>query len=378
MQHSVNFLGHVVSEKGISCDPKKIEYVQNIETPATRTEVRSILGLGNYYRKFIKDYALITYPMQQLTHLDVGFQWGLDEQMSLDRLKNALSSAPVLAYPSPSEDCPIIVDTDASDYQIGGVLSQIQDGEERVIAYSSKGFVGSQKRWCTTRRELWAMIYMVTHAFRHYLLGREFTLRTDHSSLIWVESFVAKASEALCRWLFYLEPFRPYMKIIHRPGPKHGNADAMSRVETRKCPREDCPDPGHKVARKKVKKIQNVFYTNINKPPPPHKLNPVTDANIDGDAMLVPSLTLVEMECQQHRDPDINKFKQLLKKHEHKPGSKELSGESHEVRTYCAMWSEFLLYDDILYRRKKESKMSCDRLVLPKSCRKDIMTTMHE
>ena len=68
------------------------------------------------------------------------------------------------------------------------------------------------------------MIYMVTHAFQHYLLGSNFTLRTDHSSLIWVESFVAKVNEALCRWLFYLEPFRPYMKIVHRPGPKHGNA----------------------------------------------------------------------------------------------------------------------------------------------------------
>ena len=85
----------------------------------------------------------------------------------------------------------------------------------------------------------------------------------------------------------------------------------------------------------------------------------------------MPSLTLVEMEPQQHRDPDIKKFKQLLKMHNEKPGSKELSGESHEVRTYCAIWSEFLLYDNILYRWKKDNKMtSCDHLVLPKSYRK--------
>jgi hypothetical protein len=73
----------------------------------------------------------------------------------------------------------------------------MQNGEESVIMYSSKGFLGSQKKWYTTRWELWAMVYMVTHEFRYYLLGRNFTLRTDHSSLVWVESFVTKANEAL-------------------------------------------------------------------------------------------------------------------------------------------------------------------------------------
>ncbi len=87
--------------------------------------------------------------------------------------------------------------------------------------------------------------------FSYYLLNQQFTLRIDHSSLMWLDSFHDKATDVLARWLHFLEPFRPYMIILYRPGKLHGNADALSRIDKRPYPREDCPDHGHLI--KKVK-----------------------------------------------------------------------------------------------------------------------------
>ena len=102
-----------------------------------------------------------------------------------------------------------------------------------------------------TRRELFAIIHFVTVKFSFYLLGQNFMLRTDHSLLRWLESFHNKATDVLARWLHYLEPFRPQMTILYRPGKNLGNADALSRLDTRPCPREDCPDHGHLVRKEK-------------------------------------------------------------------------------------------------------------------------------
>ncbi len=151
---------------------------------------------------------------------------------------------------------------DANNYVIGAVLSQVQDGKERVIMYGSKGLVGSQAKWCTTYRELWAIVYFVTTPFSFYLQVREFILRTDHSSLQWLKGFHDKASNVLASWLYFLEPYQPHMKIEHRAGIKHGNVDALSRFETRSCPRLDCPDPGDQVSKRNLSKTKDHVIIN--------------------------------------------------------------------------------------------------------------------
>ncbi|MBL0686805.1 MAG: hypothetical protein JJV94_03145 [Sulfurospirillum sp.] len=96
-----------------------------------------------------------------------------------------------------------------------------------------------------------AIIHFVTMKFSYYLLSQEFTLHTDHSSLRRLDSFHDKATNMLAQWLHYLELFSPYMTIMYRPGQLHSNADALSRIDKRPCPCEDCPDHGHLI--KKVK-----------------------------------------------------------------------------------------------------------------------------
>jgi len=118
-----------------------------------------------------------------------------------------------------------ILDTDASDHNIGAVLSQVQEGQEVVVAHYSKSLSTAERSYCTTRKELLAVIKSVKH-LRPYLYGRRFRLRTDHASLIWLCKR-AEPSSQVTRWLEILAEFS--YRIEHRPGRKHGNADGLSR-----------------------------------------------------------------------------------------------------------------------------------------------------
>jgi len=134
-----------------------------------------------------------------------------------------------LAYPDPAKE--YILDTDASNHNVGAVLSQVQDGREVVVAYYSKALLAPKKDYCTTRRELLAVVKAVKH-FRPYLYGRTFRLRTDHASLIWL-CRRAEPSSQVARWLEILAKFS--YRIEHRPGKKHGNANRLSRRQADGC-----------------------------------------------------------------------------------------------------------------------------------------------
>ena len=170
-----------------------------------------------------------------LTRKSVRFSWDQSCQNAYERFKSMLVTAPVLAYPKAEEQ--YILDTDASNHAIGAVLSQMQDGEERVIAYASKALHGGQENYCTTKRELLAAVAFVEH-FRYFLFGTHFTIRTDHASLKWLRNF-KNIDSMLARWLATLEKY--HYESVHRKGSQHSNADALSRLPLRKCPREDCP-----------------------------------------------------------------------------------------------------------------------------------------
>ena len=142
-----------------------------------------------------------------------------------------MTSAPVLTLPNAQDT--FILDTDASDYAIGAALSHVQKGQERAIAFASFSLEPEQRRYCTTRKELLAVVRFTRH-FRHYLLGRPFLIRTDHSSLQWLMNF-RNPSGQIARWLEELSQYD--MQIAHRVGSKHENADAMSRLpEPNECP----------------------------------------------------------------------------------------------------------------------------------------------
>ena len=229
----VAFLGHILSTDGIATDPAKTEKVAKWREPTSRREVQQFLGLANYYRRFVQDFAKIAKPLHRLTEKTARFVWTQECQKAFEELRSRLVSAPILAFPDYEKE--FIVDTDASNDGIGAVLSQIQeDGNEKVIAYASRVLSKPERQYCVTRRELLAVVTFLKH-FRHYLLGRRFTVRTDHGSLTWLQNFREPEGQ-LARWIERLQQYN--FTIIHRPGRSHGNAYAMSCLPCRQCGRE--------------------------------------------------------------------------------------------------------------------------------------------
>ena len=133
----VEFLGHIVSAEGVRTDPSKTEKVAQWPVPTSRKEIQQFLGLANYYRRFVKDFATIAKPLHRLTEKTAKFEWTDECQAAFKEIRRRLVTAPILAFPDYTR--PFILDTDASDTGIGAVLSQVQkDERERVIAYASR------------------------------------------------------------------------------------------------------------------------------------------------------------------------------------------------------------------------------------------------
>ena len=226
------FLGQIVSKGSVSADPVKVQKVRDWPEPRTAKELSSFLGLCTYFKKYVKDFARIASPLFHLTNRDVRFEWTSVHAAAFEKMKAALTSAPVMALPRFGPDAGIFtLDCDASNESIGAVLLQEQDGVERVIAYDSKRLSKSQRNYSTTKKELLACVVFVQQ-FSHYLMGKKFRIRTDHSSLQWLLNF-RNPSGMLARWLEILGNYQ--FDILYRPGSQHTAADAMSRRPDESC-----------------------------------------------------------------------------------------------------------------------------------------------
>ena len=222
-QRNVEFLGHVVSENGIAMQDEKISAIRDWPPCRNVTEVRAFMGLSGYYRRFVKDFSLIATPLYSLMKKGVEFVWTKECQEAFDELKRKLMTGPILALPK--NEGMYVLDTDASDFGLGAVLSQQQPEGERVIAYASRTLNKAERKYETTRKELLAVVNGLKQ-FRQYLLGRHFVVRTDHAALSWLRR-TAEPMPQLARWLTFIEQFD--YEVVHRPGTKHGNADGLSR-----------------------------------------------------------------------------------------------------------------------------------------------------
>ena len=243
----VSFLGHQVSEEGISTDPEKIQTIKEWPQPRNVKEVRQFVGLASYYRKFIRSFATICKPLHKLTEKDQLFVWTPEAQTAFDTIKTLLTTAPVLSYVDPSGQG-FVLDADASNVGIGSILHQLQDGEEKVIGYFSRCLTRAERKYCTTRKELLAVVASVKH-FHHYLYGQEFVIRSDHGSLRWILNFRNTGEGQLARFLETLSAYS--FQLQHRAGRLHLNADTMSR---RPCYADNC----QYCARYEVKYLPNL------------------------------------------------------------------------------------------------------------------------
>ena len=152
----VSYLGHVVTEEGITADPGKVEQIRTWPVPESSMEVKSFLGLASYYRRFIPAFSTVAQPLYKLTEAKTEFVWTGQCQQAFDSLKGLLTSARVLAYPT--REGKFVLDTYVSDHGIG---AQLQDGVERPIAFASRTLSKSERNYCVTHRELLAIVEFV-------------------------------------------------------------------------------------------------------------------------------------------------------------------------------------------------------------------------
>ncbi|KAJ4802427.1 polyprotein [Rhynchospora pubera] len=171
----VEYLGHIISKDGVATDASKVEVMLNWPEPKTIRELRGFLGLTGYYRRFIKNYGVISKSLTDLLKKN-SFGWNEQAQEAFGKLKRAMSSAPVLALPDFTQ--PFYIETDACDVGVGAVLSQ----GGRPIAYLSKSFGPKNRGKSTYEKELLAVL-MAIDKWRHYLQGKQFIIKTDHQSL---------------------------------------------------------------------------------------------------------------------------------------------------------------------------------------------------
>lgn len=227
---SVSYLGFEIDAEGIHKTDGKIKAIKNVKVPSTVSELRSFIGLVNFYGKFVPDLSTIAAPLYDLLKKDVDFNWDDGCQHAFKQLKEELTSKRFLTHYQP--DLPVRLACDASAYGLGAVLSHVlPGGEERPIAYASRTLQKAELNYSQIDKEALSIIYGVKH-FHYYLYGRHFELLTDHKPLLAIfgekSELPAMIAARLQRYAVTLSGYDYEIKF--RPSVKHGNADALSRL----------------------------------------------------------------------------------------------------------------------------------------------------
>ena len=225
-QSRVEFLGYIISHEGISMCMDKVQSILEWPTPSCVKDIQKFMGLANFYRRFINKFSDMAKPINNLLKKDVKFVWGAIQDEVFNKLKNAFTSAPILTLPDPNK--PFYVETDASNFAVGAILSQ-HDSENKLhpCAFYSRTLKDCETRYTVYDKELLAIVSAL-HEWRQHLQGAKFPfiIFSDHKNL----QFAKKPevlSDRQIRWLEFLSKFE--FTIQYRPGNKNGKADALSR-----------------------------------------------------------------------------------------------------------------------------------------------------
>jgi hypothetical protein len=223
---SVAFLGYVVSSAGLSMNMQKVACILAWDPPKTRTALQSFLGFANYYRRFIAGYSKMVKPLTSLTKRDSVYKWTEEAQAAFENVKQSFTSAPLLRHADMTK--PFVLETDASQFAMGGVLSQRDEsGKLLPVAFYSSQLKGSELNWPIHDKELYAIV-SAFRVWRHYLKGTPHTttVYSDHRNLSY---FMAKnlVNDRHIRWSMELSDAN--FVINYRPGTTMGKADALSR-----------------------------------------------------------------------------------------------------------------------------------------------------
>ena len=424
-QKSVRYLGHVVSEYGVETDPEKIAALKTWPVPRNLKELRSFLGFSGYYRRFIKNYAAIVKPLNELTRgypplrknikgrvtgdpyhdpkQPFGGRWTPECQNTFHALIEQLTTTPVLGFPDPKK--PYILHTDASTTGLGAALYQMQDGKLRVVAFASRGLSHSESRYPAHKLEFLALKWSVTEKFHDYLYGSPFTVVTDSNPLMYILTS-AKLDATSYRWLAALSNFS--FKLQFRAGKLNLDADGLSRR-----PHEDYQEDSH--SQKEQERISRFTQQYLDDTSATEVISPaVVDAicqsclirtsldsesrqvditlveslAISADAIpdsyiseephglpVIPSLSHHDLKEKQRADPCLREVICQMETGEKIPPT--VRTELPELPYLLREWNRLELQHGILYRRRQEGDQIFYQLVLPEELRELVLQSLH-
>lgn len=220
----IEVLGYRISSLGIKPSENKLRAMQDVSAPTSAKDVKRLLGLFSYYRKFVPDFARITLPFTKLLKKGVKFHWDSKLQDSFDHIKKLMCSSPILSYFSNDKSNTVRLYVDASNEAIGSVLMQGKS-EMSPIAYASRKLTDAEKRYSTTEKECLSLVWALRY-FRHYLWGLKFQVVTDHRALCWLQE-KRDMSGRLARWALAIQEWD--FDIVHCSGKSNVVADFLSR-----------------------------------------------------------------------------------------------------------------------------------------------------
>uniref|UniRef100_A0A9J7XM44 Reverse transcriptase domain-containing protein n=1 Tax=Cyprinus carpio carpio TaxID=630221 RepID=A0A9J7XM44_CYPCA len=226
-QKSLRFLGHSVTAQGVQPDTEHLQAIVQAPAPKDASSLRSFLGMLSWYNKFIPNYATVVEPLRACLRQEGPFQWSEETENCFVTLKKLLVASPALALYDPN--LPSIISTDASDYGLGAVFTQIHpDNTERTVAFASRSLTQTERKYATVEKEALACVWAV-EKWRTYLWGRKFTLRTDHQALttLLCTKGADRAGMRIARWAARLLCFN--YDVVYRAGLLNCTADCLSR-----------------------------------------------------------------------------------------------------------------------------------------------------
>uniref|UniRef100_A0A3B3XY23 Gypsy retrotransposon integrase-like protein 1 n=1 Tax=Poecilia mexicana TaxID=48701 RepID=A0A3B3XY23_9TELE len=369
-QKEVRYLGHVISGEGVATDPSKVEVVANWPTPTKASELRSFLGFASYYRRFVEGFAKLAAPLHRAVTQCAGAKagkksdcglaacWTDECQKSFEILKAKLTTTPVLAYADFTQ--PFILEVDASHGGLGAVLSQMQGGKVRPIAYASRGLRPTERNmanYSSMKLEFLALKWAMTDKFREYLLGNKCIVYTDNNPLSHLSTAKLAATEQ--RWAAQLASFN--FEIKYRSGRSNANADALSRQHPPDLPDVKVMLPGTAMPRA----LQEA-------------LGFETVEATQAVVAVLPQHTTAELCALQQVDPVLQDVL-FWKKGQH-PSREERAQLSSSTLVLLRQWDRFVERDGVLYRKvfRSDGGDVVFQLVLQSVLIKDVLTQVHE
>lgn len=220
----MSYLGFKITTDGITTEDDKISAIMNFPRPRNQKQLKSFLGLTNFYNRFTDKYAERTQPLLQLLKKDKRFRWTSEEEQQFQEIKKLFIESVVLTYPDNNKR--YYLQTDASKFALGGQLYQFDDQQQiAVIAFTSRVFRGAELNYHTTEKELLAIMHCI-NKFRMYLIGKRFSIITDNKALTFLNRCHLSSSR-IGRWTLALQEYD--FDIIHCKGKDNVVSDVLSR-----------------------------------------------------------------------------------------------------------------------------------------------------